>query len=316
MKFSVSMMPWLLSSGLVVPCVAQQPAITVTTASSATTTATINGITTSDLTPPGTSETSGVTWSTLYAGNDYCAAAASWIGYAWSTEVRAEFDVECVITTQLPASARTGPNEYLVEVTADATAPALLWITRETITTAGAVTPFAQLDYGNDGTIDVPDIPATGAAIPVQLGSQPLVLRVIVGASLTGTGRASTRVGMSLLPDNDLNVTRAALGCSPHALELLPVFEQRGLLYRLPFGVGNPGVAVFGTSVQPALLPSSAIGPCLLVPAPEVLVLMPDPILLPLELPDTIRPFTIWTQVALLAATGVELTDAYRVDGW
>jgi len=45
-------------------------------------------------------------------------------------------------------------------------------------------------------------------------------------------------------------------------------------------------------------------------------VLMPDPILLPLELPDTIRPFTIWTQVALLAATGVELTDAYRVDGW
>lgn len=316
MKSSAIALPRaLLCCSLTLSAVAQQPAVTVTTASYVLTTATINGVTTTDFAPPGSTGAWDITYSTLLAGAEFCNAAASWSSAAGPMGAFAEFDAGCVITTPLPASAGTGPNEYRVELTSDVLVDVELHVTRETTATGGAAAPFASIDFDDDGTIEVADVPASGPPIRLQLGPQPRALRVILGANVTGVGTSHTRVTLRVVPANDLQVAPVALGCSPHALELLPVFEQRGLFFQLPFGVTSPTVAVLATSWQPVLLPSSAIGPCLLLPTPEVLVPMPSSSLQPLALPDAVRPFVLWAQVALLEPTGVELTDAFRIVG-
>ncbi|MFN3242498.1 MAG: hypothetical protein ACE37K_13425 [Planctomycetota bacterium] len=94
----------------------------------------------------------------------------------------------------------------------------------------------------------------------------------------------------------------------------LPAFPQSGVL----FGVGvasGPAVAVYGLGVQPTLLPNSgALQPCLLVPSPDLVVLIPPNGHL-LGLPAAVRPITVYVQGVVLLPTGLGTSNGFVVQG-
>ena len=92
----------------------------------------------------------------------------------------------------------------------------------------------------------------------------------------------------------------AVLGCTltPNALSMAP---SSTALPAIDFvtspGLSNPMVLVGGLSASPVLLPGSGAGPCLLLPTPEVLLLMGPSQVITLAIPLTIPlSTTIWVQ--------------------
>jgi hypothetical protein len=118
---------------------------------------------------------------------------------------------------------------------------------------------------------------------------------------------------------NGVTVAPSLAGCGLGELEVRPAWDVDGVAVRVAKTQwpGHLQVAVFGlgTSLVP-LGPSPAstpLAPCLLLPSPDLLVLLPPaaPFLLPI--PPAARPIAIHAQAVLLTPFGFETTNANLV---
>jgi hypothetical protein len=236
---------------------------------------------------------------------------------ATATGVSCSFTVTGHVPLGSPsgAMATAGPADYLVTLQSVTPSSVSLSVVFEDFTTPGSRQPLAAVDVGNDGIYDF----FNGAqAVPLPhlvIGPQPLLLRVHTeGFALDGESFSSL-LTIHVAPTNGLSMTTAAIGCAGQqsSLTLRSSFLDQG--FELTASANNPVVpvvAVFGFGVQPVLLPSFGTLPCLLVPRPDVTLLMMNSTV-SVGLPPSLRPLTFWVQGVSLASR-LLATDCTRVD--
>ena len=114
-------------------------------------------------------------------------------------------------------SGEAGPDEFLVEFSSATPVTARLQISRWTDLTIGAPWPTIQIDFDNDGVIDVASLSASqGALLLPSFGPQPLQLRVIMTATLGSQVQSFNRVALVLTPENNLTIA------TPVAASVIP----------------------------------------------------------------------------------------------
>lgn len=216
------------------------------------------------------------------------------------------------------ASASVAPSELLVEWLPNGAPGAVLEVTSQWAGN-GAPTPAVQIDLGNDGVFDLTGTFGT-TTVPVPTG-QVYQVRVVIQADLpVGALSSHTYVTLEMRPDNRVQVTQTVDSCSPTSpsLLVLETFVDHGIVLQsaAPLSIG---VVVIGFAPLLAPLPIPiAPGPCLLLPAPDVLVV--DPLFgvgsIPIALPPAVRPVTFYVQAVAVSFSGVlgGSSPGYTVD--
>jgi hypothetical protein len=211
-------------------------------------------------------------------------------------------------------TATTGPHEFLAELTATAPVSADIRISRVDDLVAGAVSPTVQLDYDNDGTIDVASVPTgTPLLMTRQYGPQPFRVRIIVNASLGGVEYAATELLLVATPHNDLTITEVVAPCrptQPFPPSVQPSFSGRGVTLAAATYAAELGLIVVGFSPQPALLGSWSGVPCILLPSPDIVLFTPG---VDVPLPASLRPLTFFAQGVMWTPNGLLTTEGFAV---
>ena len=209
-----------------------------------------------------------------------------------------------------------GPHELLVEFSSAIPRTATLQLTRLLAVTSGAPAPTVQVDFDNDGVIDINNL----STLPVQprsvsFGPQPLQVRLIIDAALGAQAGLHNHLFLTVFPDNDLTISTPVSGCAPYSPPPPPFlqqsFDNRGVDILSGHAGGYPSVIVLGWTAQPALLSMHGAMPCLLLPSPNVVIVAPNTLNLPL--PASIRPATFFAQGVSLAPSGLHVSDGYSV---
>lgn len=247
-------------------------------------------------------------------------ANVAWVSYAAPTSCAVRLEHVLGTANTLPTlTARTGPHEFLVEFTAAAAVHAFLRIDRYETLSPGTPAATVQLDYDNDGVIDVASVPTLAPiVVPRVLGPQPLLVRVIVDAAANGSGMSlESELYVSLLPDNDLSITRLVATCAPLAPTPPPLvqaeFPGSGIQLSWQQSPLAPSVMVLGLTPQPLLLGSFGGLPCVLLPAPDIVLFEPTG-LRSVPLPAAVRPVTFFAQgVTLVSAGGFAVSDGFAI---
>ncbi len=120
-----------------------------------------------------------------------------------------------VVVGNVGDTAACAPVSLRVQFAAAAPTPVRLRVAYEDITPAGAPQPRADIDVGDDGTIDYVNGVAQGPVTLLVAGPQPLVLRVLLENALAQPGAIFSDLTVELLPDNDVVITPAVVGCAP-----------------------------------------------------------------------------------------------------
>ena len=180
------------------------------------------------------------------------------------------------------------------------------------------LTQSLAVDVGNDGSFEFQTgSPVAGASLLVNLGPVPLAVRIQTRATLTGPASLNSVLSLSVRPVGRAVLTPAAGGCSDGYQHLLRPRFDGDLELRVigPLQVSRPALLVLGASVQPFTFPSTQPLPCLLVPAPDVVLLANQPFVQPI--PAAIPAgTTFWSQavtVDLLDPSRIETTNAFQV---
>ncbi|HEX6813485.1 MAG TPA: hypothetical protein VF384_17835 [Planctomycetota bacterium] len=211
-------------------------------------------------------------------------------------------------------TATTGSHEFLAELTATAPVSADIRISRVDHVVAGAVSPTVQLDYDNDGTIDVASVStASPLLLTRQYGPQPFRVRIVVNASLSGVEHTSTHLTLEATPHNDLTITEVIAPCfatGPFPPSVQPSFFGRGVTLVAAQYAGTLGLVVVGFSPQPALLGSSSGLPCILLPSPDIVLVTSG---LEVPLPASLRPLTFFAQGVTWTPNGLLTNEGFAV---
>jgi hypothetical protein len=252
-----------------------------------------------DVTAVALGQTASVSWAT---GQD---ATRAYVGF--SNHIQGD-------VVGMPVSGSAGPHEFLVRYSANVPSLASLELSRHGQVSAGMPWPRVDIDIGNDGTIDIPNLQLATTSVP--LGAQPFQVRVILASTLPTNGISSTHVQLILRPENNLTILQTASGCAPHGLgyglSFEPLFPSSGI--QLSLGeTADLMVLVLGRTQQPVLLPSSVMSPCLLVPSLDVLLVPPLYSVTTIPLPAAVRPVTFQAQGVGLSASGLLTTNAFSV---
>ena len=233
---------------------------------------------------------------------------------ASTSESAVEWSLGHFVTVAGNGSASVAQNELVIQLTAPAVTPGRLFVSFFDATPAGAPQPRADVDVGNDGTLDYVNGVATGPINPLLVGPQPLQIRVIMATNLATPGSTNSELQLRFLPDNDLDITLAAIGCGPFAAFVVPTFAAGGVRVTNQVPTAAPKVMVLGLTTLPLLLPSPGALPCLLLPNPDVVVWWPAFAYLDVALPAAVRPVTFWLQPVELAGSTLLTGAAHRVD--
>lgn len=246
------------------------------------------------------------------------AAATEWHAFAGDRAATATLTHQIVNPTALPSfSGQTGPNEFLVEFASTGPVTANLQITRVTDLAPGAPWPTVQVDFDNDGFIDIADVSTIhGPFLVPSFGPQPLQVRVIVSASLAAPTESFTWVSFVLTPENNLTIATPVAACfslaPPPPAFLAASFVGRGVDLVLQQDPLAPTLMVLGFGAQPLLLSTLGSVPCILLPVPDILILEPSGIH-NVPLPASVRPVTFFAQGVILSPLGLPTTDGYMV---
>lgn len=252
---------------------------------------------------------------------DVANAAASWSGGADPQLASVQIRHDVSVNATQPPSAAACSTDIVVEFNASSPCPVTLEFARQSATSAGGAWPTVQIDFGNDGSIDVANLVLEGVATAVaDFGTQPLRARIVMSTIVVGAGFANTIVDVRVRPDNELSSIPTAVGCgsAPHALQVRPIFVDRGVRLDVPTLTNGttllPTVLVAGANAQPQLLPPYQGLPCLLVPSLDVLLLAPaQGLSVSVPLPIVVRPLQFHVQAVILSPSGLMTTDAFLV---
>jgi hypothetical protein len=111
-----------------------------------------------------------------------------------------------------------------------------------------------------------------------------------------------------------ITVTKTATSClNEPGFTVAPTFTNSGVLVTSDF---LPSVTVFGFGQNPTLLPSVPSGTCLLLPTPDVLVLMTPGQPFSVALPAAVRPIVFHAQLAVVTPAAILTSDAYQILAW
>lgn len=209
---------------------------------------------------------------------------------------------------------RAGRHEFLIEFTSALPRTTTLTVSRQLQVTAGATSPTVEIDFDNDGVIDIADpSPLQSTSQTVSFGPQPKLVRVVVDATLGAMLAVENSLTLLLEPDNDLVIVQPIATCLPSVPAqppmLRPSFADRGIDI-WPFAL-TPSVLVFGFAPQAALLSMNGLLPCILLPATDVV--LPVTSLFHLPLPASVRPLTLFAQGVTLTPSGLQTTEGYVV---
>jgi len=271
--------------------------------------------------PPGPLLAGGASFSNFGAfsvssAQTQASAIVSWSRVATTTFANARLTTSALVTPGAGGSAVVDPQR--LEVAFSATAPSAVRCTVALLreVSLGAPAPRIALDFDADGIIDVFDLQA---GLPVQffapdIQSTPLRVQVLVeGVSVT-SGYSHSMLTFHVVPDDPILVATIAPGCL-EASTVSPLFGNAGVQLSAAFGPEVAlTVAVVGFGQQPQLLPGP-ISSCLLIPTPDITLLVTpsNPIVLPL--PASLRPLLFVTQ-NVVVADRLYTHDAASVFAW
>jgi hypothetical protein len=214
------------------------------------------------------------------------------------------------------SSAQAGGHQMLVTFTPNGVVPSRLILSRLSSTSPGTVYPGVSVDIGNTGNFVPLGVSSLSAAMPA-LGTQPLEVLVMFDPATVTNGYASEQIDFELLPENHLAFVQSAASCAwpaPLTLDLAPSFVQRGVDITAPV-TQSPAVLVLGLSSSPFLLSTPVSLPCLVVPSPDVLLLVQPNVVtsIRVSLPLAVRPVAFHAQVVALSSVGLLVSDAYVI---
>lgn len=207
-----------------------------------------------------------------------------------------DVDIRLDVTAQVDTFAR-------FEIAADFAAP------------VGTQPPVVSVDIGDDGIVEFSGLITQVFQSLVPAGITPVRFKAFTLAS---------QPGFTIL-DVQLEVTPSAtaftpqvVGCdgSQDELNAVSLFDGTVLFFANPLAL-DPVVLVLGFQAAPIVLPPNGITPCVLWPQADVLALMPvvsgySSYALPL--PAALRPVTFQAQAVRITPTGLQTTNAMRVD--
>lgn len=168
-------------------------------------------------------------------------------------------------------------------------------------------TPVPSIDVFDDGVLEVgPQVPS--ATIPIVLGPTPTIVRVRIDGNQVNSGSSGLRV--NCFPDGDARATRWNVGCTAVPFAVVPTFDGNFLTE----GLAIPGAATIGVlsvGLQGNLLGTLGNLPCLLLPAPEVLLPTTTSLITPIVVPPVLRPFSFFGQGVGFGPGGLVTGDAF-----
>lgn len=201
----------------------------------------------------------------------------------------------CVNAT---STAVTTVNTFEVLATFSAAVPTPIRFDVElySVHPAGATVPSVEVDVDNDGTIDYANGVWLNFFGPRTIGPAGIQFRVIMQGSLQQQGQMFEDLSLQVVPDNRIYIYPAAIGCIGTGPSIRESFLNTGITIRNDIGSSYPRVFVFGLASQPVLLPTVSPVPCLLVPRPDVVMVIPTFSSVELGMPAAVRPATVWIQ--------------------
>ena len=251
-------------------------------------------------------------------------SAASVEGSLWSTYLRLfslRAHASCSPIGGASAAATTNLAEVLLHVSNPVPIAVRLRLERTVLASAGSATPLQRVDIGNDGIYDLTELQPSGSSATFLVGPQGIAIRLATQATAVGQQFVDGLMDVWLEPDASINVTEDASGCSSGGVLVVTPSFQGGIdLFAGPFGIGDLMVGVLGTSLQPVLLPSSGAG-CLLLPAPELVVWLPEATTVNVPISAAAHPAVLHAQAVTLLGSGggvfagaFATTRAFRID--
>ncbi|HEX5054701.1 MAG TPA: hypothetical protein VFZ65_23195 [Planctomycetota bacterium] len=258
--------------------------------------------TASNVQPAGPLPAQGIVQASLGSPGAQIDAFARWSTELGPASTRVWLDNVLTSTLGPSSSAALPQHEYLVSFTASPPGiPYYLELFRNSSWAPGAPLPLLAIDFDNDGSLDWANLPlGTTTTLPMVLGSQPKLVRVVATAQLSGSGTTLTTFGIAVRPHNQVASTQIANACTTLYGDLTPpveVFADRGIDIAAD-GAGGNGVAVLhviGLTPGSLALPPQQGVPCLLIPSPDyVLLAAGGPLHVPL--PAALRPLTFYVQ--------------------
>ena len=212
-----------------------------------------------------------------------------------------------------PASASVDPFEMLLHL--QAPTPRRVFVTGRVVVVAppGLPAPQLELDLFDDGTVEWSTTVLFGT-ISVLVGPTPIPVRVRGAVSLPSNGFAQGAGTIDITPDNRVDSYAMVQGCLAEGfLRLEDAFAHDGVRLQVP--AGCLCVGVLGLGVQPLVLSVQGGLPCLLLPSPDVLVVIPangfD-----LPIPAAARPIDFYAQAVWFDFQGLPTTTGYRVSAF
>lgn len=223
---------------------------------------------------------------------------------------------QALVVYPVAQGAADAGGEVVVEFAAPVATPVEIDAELFAALSPGVPWPLIAIDVGNDGTIEITGIQMTTGPFPLAtttLGTQPLQVRIVFASQLPGAGNSLTALTLTARPYNDVHSVRNVLGCGTAFMtDPVPIFTNRGVAVG-----GDAQFYVVGLSMQPLLLqpapyPASIPWPCLVMPAPDIVVFSLTGLQIPL--PAAVRPVTFHVQgVFVSPANGLWTTDGYTV---
>lgn len=241
----------------------------------------------------------------------------TWQTYAQSYYAQARVTTSLSGGTSQPSfHGQIGAHEIVATFTSATARDAEVHLSRSASVATGTPWPSVDIDVDNDGTFEIVDLQTwANQPIPVSFGPQPLEVRIVYSGSAQTLQGFLDIVTVTLLPDNDLTIQTPVLGCrpvSPPPPPLLhPSFDNRGIDLLMYPSAAEPSVLVLSLNAQPTMLSMSGTLPCLLLPAPDVVLLATGAF--HLGLPASVRPATVYAQGVTLTSSGLIVTDGYAV---
>jgi hypothetical protein len=179
----------------------------------------------------------------------------------------------------------------LLALSTPATTSVVLELTGENWAFVGAA-PTLRIDVGDDGVFELTE-QITSATVPIVLGPTPIMIRVTIAATQVGSG--SSFLGLYCRPDNAATVTSWNIGCGNVPFGASPTFDGNFMIGAWVVQ-NHPVLGVLSVNLHGIFLGTSSGLPCVLVPAPDVLLPFVASADLPITVPASLRPFVFFGQ--------------------
>lgn len=224
------------------------------------------------------------------------------------------YDVYGSVSSSLPATASVDQHDVIVTLQAATPRQIMLSMDIASEVTPNAPAPRMDVDIDNDGSVDFSTTNTTGTQ-SLTVGPVPLAIRITAAglASTPGILEASflSKLHMRIEPDNNISKHLIAAGCA-NILVANSAFSHSGIRMEVPYTHGQD-LVVLGLDTQPIALPGTLRQlPCLLLPRPDLVALVPTNGSFDLPIPASARPIRIFAQaVELVAIDEIWSTNAY-----